>query len=1017
MDLASAPGTADLTSAHGPAEDYSPVTDGRGDFVDIGTLSGNHGQALRLQTEDLYGDELIGVSLSRVQTQMRSPDTPASEKARALGLTVEYFRRMFSLAEDRDQDNDADEANNTQTGALATEEAGAPGLTVEYLRRILRMGEDADHGSDPGEANDTQPRSRLGSYRPPAIFQSSPGSSASHEAVDRRSWSRESPSSYRQERIYGKIVDHSDISFEATHPSQIQVEDSHAFQPDEYRFPPPPTRRPPSPPVRDYIPQQPRRSEIDVLHLGVGGDSYDNSHPPRRSITKSILGGVASGRRRSLSGPLANLRRLLPELPSANFDKSPSSLSFPNSKDSGQRTPTSGENTPMTRSFRFSMREPLQRWGSGEFSGSTQRGQSSVGDEFTISRSQVDGNVESLLSPSSPASNLSRARSNSESSLFIRRGVSGASAFDDISAFAHVTDLANSRFKAITDSFQNSTIKLPRLPAIRPGAKRQPSPGRASSEASREIDDVAAGPGHAPGRQHPSMKTMRNAANSIEVETPQQRAHPVLSEALAQAEGDIVILGGYRGSILRSAKPPHRQIWVPIKVGLNLRKVDLEVGLRREDEERMEQTVIPDGILSHIGPIDICRRLLKHMRKCPNARDNKLRLHNWGYDWRLSPDLLSGRLIKFLESLESNHPETPRRMRGAIVIAHSLGGLITRHAVNQRPELFAGVVFAGTPQHCVNILGPLRNGDDVLLSSRVLTAQVNFTIRTSFALLPEDGRCFIEKHTNTRFDLDFFDPQTWDEFRLSPCINPPLDHRIKGKDDRRKSIMDHLSDSITGTAKRNSWLGGGAFQGQPSQHAEARESLEGLGQRTSDKALEAEQDIEGNAEGMVGMSMKQTHQRPGVATAVTIPKDVAMDYLDRTLAEVSVFKQQLRFNPSHQASNIYPPHAIIFGKTVPTVYGVRVVNKEAIKYTDAFDDLAFAAGDGVVLASAAQLPHGYLCVKGGRVESDRGHVGIMGDLEGMGRCIRAVIDARLKGVGLGKEYARTSLEMSDVVEG
>lgn len=53
----------------------------------------------------------------------------------------------------------------------------------------------------------------------------------------------------------------------------------------------------------------------------------------------------------------------------------------------------------------------------------------------------------------------------------------------------------------------------------------------------------------------------------------------------------------------------------------------------------------------------------------------------------------------------------------------------------------------GTPEFCVNILGPMRNGDEVLLSRKVLTAQVNFTIRTSFALLPLDGRCFVDKRT------------------------------------------------------------------------------------------------------------------------------------------------------------------------------------------------------------------------------------------------------------------------------
>lgn len=91
---------------------------------------------------------------------------------------------------------------------------------------------------------------------------------------------------------------------------------------------------------------------------------------------------------------------------------------------------------------------------------------------------------------------------------------------------------------------------------------------------------------------------------------------------------------------------------------------------------------------------------------------------------------------------------------------------------------------------------------------------------------------------------------------------------------------------------------------------------------------------------------------------------------------------------------------------MPTVYGAKVSSREAIKYSDAYDDLAFAAGDGVVLASAAQLPTGYRCVKGGRIESDRGHVGLLGDLEGIGRCVSAVVEGRKKGIGLGKKEVR-----------
>ncbi|KAF5016579.1 hypothetical protein F66182_11698, partial [Fusarium sp. NRRL 66182] len=89
-------------------------------------------------------------------------------------------------------------------------------------------------------------------------------------------------------------------------------------------------------------------------------------------------------------------------------------------------------------------------------------------------------------------------------------------------------------------------------------------------------------------------------------------------------------MGGYRGSILRSAKPPHRQLWVPMKVGLNIRKVDLEVGLSPEDEERMEETIIAREVLSHIGPVDICRRLLQRLGKHEKYRNGDIRVWDYG---------------------------------------------------------------------------------------------------------------------------------------------------------------------------------------------------------------------------------------------------------------------------------------------------------------------------------------------------------------------------------------------------
>ena len=83
------------------------------------------------------------------------------------------------------------------------------------------------------------------------------------------------------------------------------------------------------------------------------------------------------------------------------------------------------------------------------------------------------------------------------------------------------------------------------------------------------------------------------------------------------------------------------------------------------------------------------------------------------------------------------------------------------------------------------------------------------------------------------------------------------------------------------------------------------------------------------------------------------------------------------------------------------MYGARVAGRDAICRADAYDELAFASGDGVVLARAAMLPEGYQVVRGGMVNSERGHISLLGDLEAVGRCLTAVLAARRRGVGLG----------------
>ncbi|KAF3398057.1 Uncharacterized protein F1880_005774 [Penicillium rolfsii] len=730
-------------------------------------------------------------------------------------------------------------------------------------------------------------------------------------------------------------------------------------------------------------------------------DSKDSSASgSRTSFTRSLLKTSLPRRPRAWSG---ELKKFLPDLTS--LTKRPT-LSFrsanANSRARSQTVAPSKQRQVTSRAVSLDLRRldpsPPTKFTSDDEDGDDARpiselrtldGSSAVKHSFTRRPSTgVPGRPPSLR------------RSSSDQSLYLRAS-STASSLEQRPRYENVHSQVNSRFKAIKDSLQDSSSRLLSMPSlhlqdIRTEWTSRPFPSVTSITTDRRIN----------GSAH------RTATPPPPPRHNPQSTHPILEEAMSELTGDVVILGGYRGSILRSAKAPHRQLWVPMKVGLNLRKVDLEVGLTREDEERMEETIIPSGVLSHVGPVDVCRRLMKRLRKCDNAVRGDLRVWDYGYDWRLSPDLLSQRLINFLEGLPCNRPapddqpQNPRR--GAVVIAHSLGGLITRHAVNKRPDLFAGVVYAGVPQHCVNILGPLRNGDDVLLSSRVLTAQVNFTFRTSFALLPEDGHCFIDKRTQEEYRVDFFKAETWDEYHLSPCINPalpavPANTRFKdfGLISKRFSMgprdeTNELLNLDSSTTDENHY---------PSRTSPAHSHSLPNPAQVASKATDKANDTlsSGGVDNLVGpgATPRSSTAANQASSATTIPRDVAMEYLQRTLAEVKRFKEELSFQQSHQAENRYPPAAVLYGKSVPTLYGARVSSREAIKHQDAYDDLAFAAGDGVCLASAAMLPPGYRIIRNGLVKSDRGHVGLLGDLEGVGQCLRAVLRGRKEGVGLG----------------
>lgn len=190
--------------------------------------------------------------------------------------------------------------------------------------------------------------------------------------------------------------------------------------------------------------------------------------------------------------------------------------------------------------------------------------------------------------------------------------------------------------------------------------------------------------------------------------------------------------------------------------------------MSEEAEANSEDLVIPDGSLLGIGRlVDMGGRLVA---RCAAGRKQPT-VHSWGYDWRLSLWRSSARLERFLVDLyEKSGP--PGQRRGATVVAHSMGGLVALHALatTANPRIFASLVFASTPfSGTANMLGPFRYGDAALYNDEICSPRATFSFRSSFGLLPRDGRCF-EDEDGKPYDLDFFDEHVWDDMGLSPCI-------------------------------------------------------------------------------------------------------------------------------------------------------------------------------------------------------------------------------------------------------
>ncbi|SGY12059.1 BQ5605_C011g06374 [Microbotryum silenes-dioicae] len=527
----------------------------------------------------------------------------------------------------------------------------------------------------------------------------------------------------------------------------------------------------------------------------------------------------------------------------------------------------------------------------------------------------------------------------------------------------------------------------------------------------------------------------------------QGATRPSTPTAFGGLKGDVLVMGGYRGSTLRDAKTK-TVLWVNPRIGMGFKKSNLFMGLGDEDELRSTATVVPGKMLMRMSFINLGKGLetkLKLLAATTRGTDLALRYHNHGYDWRRNLDLSSAELLTKLEHLKAESAARGEGVdgkgEGATIVAHSMGGLVTLHALAtaKDPTMIKQIIFAGTPfGGCANILGPLRQGDGILFNKEIGSPVTVFSMRSSFYLLPRNHLSF-ETPLGKLLPIDFFDAHSWAKYGLSPLMaqiyntdDPEhCDQRSRARAEalevdtmslhsglamvpgeidvisrsREEVAHDvHLDFGALGTHSNFSTPNSSRQGSVKSPPTSASMSPTKPSDRFSPPAsasmtpssvpMISTNGDSGSRALAAGVSGKKKGAR---ATPFEIDMNRLLqsdadisEYLERTLERVKKFYHDIDtlFDPAK--IDLYPKIALITSRKTATARGIVTDSYDTIASTP-YTRLLFGEGDGIVTyESASSLPGPWNDLVKGVVESNFGHVSLLADIDAVARCFEAL---------------------------
>jgi len=233
-----------------------------------------------------------------------------------------------------------------------------------------------------------------------------------------------------------------------------------------------------------------------------------------------------------------------------------------------------------------------------------------------------------------------------------------------------------------------------------------------------------------------------------------------------EAEGTpIVFIHGIKGSKLVDTSGAVR--WLTIGAALGVSNPDLRLPIRWEND--VQET---DGLRATepLASVDLIPGLVGSKIYGPwlrTAESLGRPFYAFAYDWRRDNLENARHLEACVQAVRERHGVAQVQL-----VAHSMGGLISLVTLNERPDWFSHVLFAGVPfAGGVGFLEDMHVGLPTGRNRTINSPEMLFTCPASYTLYPL-GRSDCIDEDGTPLEIDFFDPEDWVRFRMGILHDP-----------------------------------------------------------------------------------------------------------------------------------------------------------------------------------------------------------------------------------------------------